>query len=70
MSTSIGHARLAEHVGKPDALERAQHAVGQSAHHDDADVGDIAVDRLIELVLANEGARGRQPLLDLQPLLA
>ena len=63
------HARFAEYVGQPHALERAQHAVGQTAHDDDADVGDIAVDYLVELVFANESARGGQALLDLQPLL-
>jgi hypothetical protein len=63
------HARFAEYVGQPYALKRAQHAVGQTAHDDDADVGEIAVDHLVELVLANESARGRKALFDLQPLL-
>jgi len=64
------HARGAEYVGQSHALQSAQHAVGQPAHDDDADVGEIAVDHFIELVFANEGSRRRDPLLDLEPLLS
>ncbi len=63
------HARGAVDVGEPHALERAQHRIGQAAHDDDADIGKIAGDRLIELMLDDEIARRRQALLDLQPLL-
>ena len=63
------HARGAEHVGKAHALQRAQHAGGETAHDDDADVGEIAVHRLVQFLLADEGARGRQSLFDLQALL-
>ena len=39
------HARDAEHVGKADALQRAQNGVGKPAHDDDADIVEIAGDQ-------------------------
>ncbi len=56
-------------VGEIEPRERAQHAVGEPADHDDADVVEVAGDHLVELALADELLRGRQPLLDLEPLL-
>src|SRR5262249_4246598 len=56
-------------VGEIEPVERAQYAVGKAAQHDDADVGEIAGDDLVELPLADEFLRRRQPLLDLEPLL-
>ena len=64
------HARVAEHIGQPHALERAQHGIGQSAHDDDADIVELAGNEFVELVRADEGARGRQAFLDLELFLA
>ena len=38
----------------------------EAAQHDDADIVEVAREELVELVLADEVARGRQPLLDLE----
>ncbi len=63
------NARGAEHVRQADALQRAQHAVGEPTHDDNADIRHVAGEGLVELVLADEFARGRQALFDLQLLL-
>jgi hypothetical protein len=42
-----------------------QHAVGEPADHDDADIGEIARDHLVELARADELLRGGEPLVDL-----
>ena len=59
------NAALAEHVGEAEHFERAQHVVVHAALHDDADVADVAVEHLVELVLLDEAHRGRPALLDL-----
>ena len=56
-------------VGEIEPRQRAQHAAGEPAQHDDADIGEVARDHLVELPLADELLRGRQPLIDLEPLL-
>ncbi len=56
-------------IGKIEARQRAQHAVGEPAHDDDADVGEVAGDHFVELLLADELLRRRQPLIELEPLL-
>ena len=58
-------AALAEHVGEPEHLERAQRGVVHAALHDDADVVGVAVEELVELVLLDEAHRRRPALLDL-----
>ena len=63
------HPRRAEDIGEAEPLQRAQHAVGEPAHDDDADLVDIAGDHLVELALADEGLRRRHPALDLEPLV-
>ena len=62
-------AACAEHVGEIEPRQRPQHAVGEPAHHHDAHVVDVAGQDLVERARADEGERGRQPILDLQPLL-
>ncbi len=57
------HPRRAEDVGEAESLQRAQHAVGEAAHDDDADLVEIAGDHLVELVVADEGLRRRHPAL-------
>ena len=56
-------------VGEAEPLERAQHAVGEPAERDDADLREVAGDHLVELSFTDELLRGGQPLLDLEPLL-
>ena len=46
------NAAVAEHVGEPEHFERAQRGVVHAALHDDADVGGVAVEEFVELVLA------------------
>ena len=55
------HPRGAEDVGEAEPLQRAQQAVGEAAHDDDADLVEIAGDHLVELVVADEGLRRRHP---------
>ncbi len=63
------HPRRAENIGEAEPLQRAQQAVGQPAHDDDADLVEIAGNHLVELALADEGLRRRHPALDLEPLV-
>ncbi len=63
------HAGFSVESGEVEPRQRAQHARGQPAADDDADVGKIAGDDLVELVLADEGAGGGQAVLDLEPLM-
>ena len=56
---------LAEHVGEPEQLERAQRGIVHAALHDDADVARIAVEELVELMLLDESYRCRPAFLDL-----
>ena len=63
------HARRAVDLGEVEPLQRAQHARGQPAANDDADVGEVAGNELVEALLADEGDRRRQAVLDLQPLM-
>src|SRR5262249_57871366 len=56
-------------IGEIEPRQRAQHAIGEAADHDDADVGEIARDHLVELACADELPRGRKALIDLEPLL-
>ena len=46
------HTRRAPDVGEPEPLQRADDAVVHAALQDDADLGDVAVEHLVELALA------------------
>ena len=59
------HARAPERVGKADQLEPAQHRVVEAALHHDADVGKVAGEEFVELLVGNELHRRRPALLDL-----
>ena len=63
------NARGAVEIGEVEPLERAQHAVGEAADHDDADVVEVAGDQLVELVLADECCAAGRRSSTLQPLL-
>src|SRR5262249_47012181 len=56
-------------ISEIEPRQRAQHAVGEAADDDDADVGEIARDHLVELARTDELLRGGKPLIDLEPLL-
>ena len=56
-------------IGEIEPRQRAQQIVGEAAEHDDADLVRLARDHLVEFLLADEFLRGRQALLDLEPLL-
>ena len=62
-------AGIAEIVGEAEARQRAQQRVGQPAERDDTELLQVAVEELIQFVLARERLRGRQPLVDLELLL-
>ena len=64
------HARGAERVGEAERSSARSTLLVQAALHDDADVVESPAISLVELVLADEVARRRQALLDLQLLLA
>src|SRR6516162_3590907 len=63
------NAARAVKIGEIEPRQRAQYAVSEPAEDDDADVGEIARDHLVELARADELLRGRKALLDLEPLL-
>src|SRR6185437_1961791 len=63
------YAARAVEICEIEPLERAQHAIGEPAEDDDADLGKVARDHLVELARADEPLRGGKPLLDLVPLL-
>ncbi len=63
------YAARAVEIGEIESLERAQHPVGEPSEDDDADLGKVTRDHLVELARADEPLRGGKPLLDLAPLL-
>ena len=59
------HARLAPDIGKSGLAQRRDDAVIHAALHDDADIVDIAFERLVHAARVDEFDRGRPAVLDL-----
>ncbi len=60
---------VAEDIGQAQPLHRAQQRVVQPALHDDADVGGVFGEELVEPTLLDEALRRRPALLDLLALV-
>ena len=63
------HARRAPNVGEAEQLQRAHDAVVHAALQDDADLGDVAGERLVEPARLDELHRRRPASLDLVLLM-